>query len=500
MDLSKFNLTPSAKKALKDSEFIAETFGHLKVIDLHLIISILDFSHNNIDFVFGSNGIVKEGIKKSMEYAVSSYKEPRRKKKIYSEEIRDILDNALKLSSRLKDEFIGIDHILFIILTTREEICEFLLSLDIDLEKINKDLRNTIKDGIPKDLIVSNQPTKNPKSDSLSDISDWCEDLNEKIDARGDFEIFGREEEIDRIFEVLLKKNKSNVILVGEAGVGKTAIVEGMAEKILKRQCPDLLLHKKILSLDLTSVLAGTIYRGQMEEKLKKILDQLSSSDNHYILFIDEIHNIIGAGGGSDGGGLDFANIMKPALSRGNMSCVGATTKEEYERFFKKDAALNRRFEKIDIKEPTKEETFELIKVAKKSYEKFHQLEYKEDVLAKIIDLCDIYLTNKKFPDKAFDILDESGARTKKINFVRPQKAKNMENKLMDPEFQESSQHAKFKKAYSKIIEKWGKSLENKVFPVDIEIIYDIFAYKLNTSKENVRKSNNIPLSGKIGF
>ena len=122
MDLSKFNLTPSAKKALKDSEFIAETFGHLKVIDLHLIISILDFSHNNIDFVFGSNGIVKEGIKKSMEYAVSSYKEPRRKKKIYSEEIRDILDNALKLSSRLKDEFIGIDHILFIILTTREEI------------------------------------------------------------------------------------------------------------------------------------------------------------------------------------------------------------------------------------------------------------------------------------------------------------------------------------------------------------------------------------------
>ena len=296
------------------------------------------------------------------------------------------------------------------------------------------------------------------------------------------------------------KKNKSNVILVGEAGVGKTAIVEGMAEKILKRQCPDLLLHKKILSLDLTSVLAGTIYRGQMEEKLKKILDQLSSSGNHYILFIDEIHNIIGAGGGSDGGGLDFANIMKPALSRGDMSCVGATTKEEYERFFKKDAALNRRFEKIDIKEPTKEETFELIKVAKKSYEKFHQVEYKEDVLSKIIDLCDIYLTNKKFPDKAFDILDESGARTKKINFVRPQKAKNMEDKLMNSEFQESPQHAKFQKAYSKIIEKWGKSLENKVFPVDIDVIYDIFAYKLNTSKENVRKGNNIPLSGKIGF
>ena len=155
---------------------------------------------------------------------------------------------------------------------------------------------------------------------------------------------------------------------------------------------------------------------------------------------------------------------------------------------------------KIDVKEPTKEETLELIKVAKKSYEKFHQVEYKEDVVVKIIDLCDIYLTNKKFPDKAFDILDESGARSKKINFIRPQKAKNMEEKLMDSKFQESPQFAKFQKSYAKIIEKWGKSLENKVFPVDIEIIYDIFAFKLNTSKENIKEGKNIPLSGKIGF
>jgi ATP-dependent Clp protease ATP-binding subunit ClpA len=191
---------------------------------------------------------------------------------------------------------------------------------------------------------------------------------------------------------------------------------------------------------------------------------------------------------------------MKPALSRGDISCIGATTKEEYERFFKKDSALNRRFEKIDVKEPTKEETFELIKVAKKSYEKFHQVEYKEDVLAKIVDLCDIYLNNKKFPDKAFDILDESGARSKKINFIRPQKAKNMEKKLMDTEFQKSPEYSKFQKTYANIIEKWGKSVTKKVFPVDIEIIYDIFAYKLDTSKENIKNCKNVPLSGKIGF
>jgi ATP-dependent Clp protease ATP-binding subunit ClpC len=216
-------------------------------------------------------------------------------------------------------------------------------------------------------------------------------------------------------------------------------------------------------------------------------------------LFIDEIHNIVGAGGSSEGS-LDFANIMKPALSRGNISCIGATTKDEYERFFKKDSALNRRFEKIDVREPTKQETLDLIKVAKTSYENFHQVEYREDVLEKIVDLCEIYLENKKFPDKAFDILDESGAKTKKINIVRPQKAKDMEEKLIDQEFQESAEYDKFHEKYSKIIEKWGENLKDKVFSVDMELIYDIFADKLNTSKENIKEGKNVPSSGRIGF
>ena len=208
MDLSEFNLTPSAKKALKDAEFIAETFGHLKVIDLHLMVSILNFNHNNIDYVFTSNGIIKEGIKKSVEYALSSYKEPRRKKKIYAPEIKQILEQASFASRKLKDEYVGIDHILLVILVTREDLCDFLLSLEVDLEKINKDLKNVIKNGIPKELVSSNKLSKNPTNEVSSGILDWCEDLNQKIIEKGDFEIFGRDEEIDRVFEVLLKKNK----------------------------------------------------------------------------------------------------------------------------------------------------------------------------------------------------------------------------------------------------------------------------------------------------
>ena len=325
MDLSRYNLTPSAKKAILNAQVVADSYQHLKIIDLHLLLSILSLPHVNIDYVIDKNNLLKVGLIKTIEFALYNYKEPRRKKKIFAPEIIDILDFALVNSKQFKDEFIGVDHIILSILATRDDVANFLTSLEIDIEKFIKDLEDVIKNGIPQDVVPAG-PTKEPNTNS-QDISNWCENFNEKVINRGTFEIFGRDYEIDRMFEILLRKNKSNAILVGEAGVGKTAIVEGMAEKIVKRECPDLLLNKIILSLDLTSVLAGTMYRGQMEEKLKTILDTLSKN-KHYILFIDEIHNIVGAG--SSEGSMDFANMLKPALSRDNISCIGATTKEEY--------------------------------------------------------------------------------------------------------------------------------------------------------------------------
>ena len=495
MDLSKYNLTPSAKKAILNAELVADSYQHLKIIDLHLLLSILSLPHVNIDFVLHKNGLIKPGLVKTVEYALYNYKEPKRKKKIFSPEIAEILDFAVINSKQFKDEFLGVDHIILSILAVRDDVANFLTSLDIDVRGIIKDLENVIENGIPKDAVPAG-PTKEASINN-QDINNWCENLNEKIIKRGTFEIFGRDYEIDRMFEILLRKNKSNAILVGEAGVGKTAVVEGMAEKIVKRECPDLLLSKTILNLDLTSVVAGTIYRGQMEEKLKNILDTLSSNKN-YILFIDEIHNIVGAG--SSEGSMDFANMLKPALSRENISCIGATTKDEYNRYFKKESALNRRFERIDVLEPSSKETLELISKAKKSYENFHQVKYSDEVLIKIVDLCDIYLSNKKFPDKAIDVLDESGAKTKKLSIVRPQKAKDMENKLYDAEFKKTKEYADFEKKYVKIIENWGKKLKKQTFNVDMDTIYDIFAHKLNTSKENIKEGKSFVLDGKIGF
>lgn len=494
MDFTKFDLTPSSKSVIEDARKIAEDFDHLKVIDLHLFYAILCKENANINFSLGSLEINQAALSQAFWEILSCYKEPRRKKKIYAPEIFDILDGAKSIAKKQGHQYIGIDHIFLYCLKFREDINDFLTTLEINVENLIKTVSICILKGFEHAVP---QPTKSNQVKESNPIESCCENLNEKIANRGTFEIFGRDKETDRAFEVLLRKNKSNVIFVGEAGVGKTAIVEGMAEKIVKRECPDMLLHKEILTLDITSLISGTIFRGQMEEKIKNILDFVSENDQ-YILFIDEIHTIVGSGNSE--GTLDLANILKPALSRGKISCIGATTEEEYKRFFKKDSALDRRFENIKVAEPSHENTKNLIMKAKKSYEDYHQVKYTEETVDLIMSLCSKHLPNKKFPDKAFDILDESGAKAKMINFVRPQEAKDLEPLLQDEKDKDSKYFEKIHKKYEKILTKWGENLEKQTFFVDNAIIYDIFAHKLDTTPENIKNGKSFRVSGQIGF
>lgn len=454
-DFSKYNLTPSAKNLLSKSQKCAEKYGHLKVIDIHMIYVLFAMNHSNIDFAMETYGWLRGGFRKAIEMVLEEYTEPKRKKKIFSPEIFEILDYAQKISKKHKNDYIGLDHILLSILKMRREIRVFFIGLDCNVDEFCTLLEHTIVHGIEDELpppIAGAAPTVQPQAKTKTSISDYCENINNTIQEKGTFEIFGREEETKRAYEILLRKNKSNIILVGEAGVGKTAIVEGIVEKIIQKKCPSFLQGKKILSLDMTSLLSGTMYRGQMEEKVKKIIDEITSNED-YILFIDEIHTIVGSGNSE--GSLDLANSLKPVLSRGNFRCIGATTREEYEKYFKGDSALNRRFEKIDVFEPSKEQTLSLIKKAKTSYEKFHDVKFTTKILEIIVNLGEEFLIHQKFPDKAFDIIDEAGAKTK--------------------------------------IENNGKFVKTST-------IYEIFAQKLNTTVENVKNKNNIPLPGKIGF
>ena len=281
-------------------------------------------------------------------------------------------------------------------------------------------------------MIESEENSKSPKkTDSSTNtpvLDNFSRDLI-KLAEEGKLDpVVGRDNEIVRIAQILSRRKKNNPIIIGEPGCGKTAIVEGLAMKIYEGDCPRNLVDKRILSLELNSVIAGTKYRGQFEERLKVILEEIQANPN-VILFIDEIHTIVGAGNAS--GSLDASNILKPALSRGEIQCIGATTLDEYKKQIEKDGALDRRFQKVVVSSATKEETFEILKNVKDKYENYHKVNFSDEILQICVDLAERYITDREFPDKAFDIMDEVGARAQ-VDIKNPEIIEDLKRQAQD--------------------------------------------------------------------
>ena len=276
------------------------------------------------------------------------------------------------------------------------------------------------------------KPKKTNSDSSTPVLDNFSKDLI-KLAEQGKIDpVIGREREITRIAQILSRRKKNNPIIIGEPGCGKTAIVEGLAIKIFNGECPRNLMDKRIVSLDMTSIVAGTKYRGQFEERMKVIIEELQNNPN-IIVFIDEIHTIVGAGNAS--GTMDASNIFKPALARGEIQCVGATTLDEYRKNFEKDGALERRFQKVIVDPASKEETLIILKNAKSHYENFHKVIYSDEVLIACVELADRYITDREFPDKAFDILDEVGARSQ-VEVKIPQSIEDLKGEAQDIKIQ----------------------------------------------------------------
>ena len=346
----------------------------------------------------------------------------------FNNDVQKIIIKAFTLSLNNNDNHIGTEHLLMAILNLYEHEIRTKYKLPINLtEKITKQLA-IIFESNNKFPDILNHLQKNPNtppdmqeeyfeqepqqaSRTKENILDhFCLNLtDEKIQKTID-PVIGRKKEIERITQILSRRNKNNPVLLGDPGVGKTAIVEGLAKNILEGKVPNALLNKKVYSLDLTSLLSGTMYRGEFEGRIKKIIDELKNHTD-IILFIDELHNIIGAG--SSSGSMDAANILKPALARGQIRCIGATTYEEYKKFIEKDAALDRRFQTIDIKEANPNEAIEIIKGIKKHYENYHHIKINDNAIISAVQLSNKYLTNQSLPDKAIDLIDEAAARLK---------------------------------------------------------------------------------------
>ena len=432
-----------------------------------------------------------------VEEVISSLKKdlPSCKKKIsvnsikFDQEVIKIINQSFKISQSFKQNYTGIEHLFLSLLRHSDSTQKFFKKNEIDIafiaDKVEKECKmiaNPAKKTMERPVGAGSQQKE---SSSLSS------DYNEMA-IEGKFDnIFFRDKEVAKMSEVLCRKQKKNVILIGESGVGKSAIVGLLAKKIAFCDCTEFLLNKKVISLNLNNLISGTKLRGEFEERITKTMENIKKMGNA-IVFIDEVHNVIGMG--NDAGSMDAANILKQYLTCDELSFVAATTQSEYEKYFVKDGAMNRRFEPIFVAEPSKEDTFKILKSLKGFYETFHMMHYSDSVITSIVDVCDKYIPSRRFPDKAIDLMDQVGAKVKIKSFSRPQEIKDVEKLIVEfeklaPDDVKEKHLDNILKDYEIKYDTWVDSVRSKVFKADTKDVYAALSDKIGKFID--AKSNN---------
>ena len=434
-------MTPNLKAVMKGAFKESVRLNENKIKPEHLILSILSLDDNQVIEVLEAMGSDVEDLVEKLEgYLRFKIKNPtivELKIVPFSESSKNAISSAELESDKLRDEFIGVEHLFLSILKNKSlDGTKVLGNQGITYRTFKETLVHLKKQKIMNmtgdfeeidDL--GKKAKKATQGKSTTPILDnFGRDIT-KLASEGEIDpIIGREDEIERVSQILSRRKKNNPILIGEPGVGKTAIVEGLALKIVERKCPRILFDKRVVSLDLASLVAGTKYRGQFEERMKGIMQELEKADD-VILFIDEIHTMVGAGNAS--GSLDASNILKPALARGEIQCIGATTLDEYRENIEKDGALARRFQMVIVDPPSKEETLIILNNIKNKYEDHHKVKYTTEAIEACVNLADRYISDREQPDKAIDILDEVGARMQ-VHIKPPQEILDLEEKIAE--------------------------------------------------------------------
>lgn len=497
MRMKNFNLTPRVKKALEKAQELAKSLGHERINCAHMFKTVMELDYPMFRTVLRPFMVnqyeLAEKIIPFVEENHPAFFKKKANEKTWHNEIEEILKFANETSSNLKQEYIGVEHILYALIVTSPTVRGFLEYNKFPIDDFAELLMNHLDPNAVKKKVETIPEIKEETADKLTYIKKYCTNLTELATSNKLNNVYGRDVEIATLAETFLRKTKNNIILIGDPGVGKTAIVEGLAYKIIVDETTPLLKNKILISLNMASMIAGTKYRGQFEQRFQGLLDELKQNSN-FIIFIDEIHTMVGAGNGE--GALDVANMLKPALARGEITCIGATTHAEYKKLFEKDGALKRRFEAITIEEPDKLQTKEILMSSKKQFEDFHGVIYPEQIIEDIIFLCEKYIPYKKFPDKAFDILDLLGSRVKIANFVIPKKIKNLEKKIQKN--LNNIKNPKHSNDCEKMIEEFGQKLiewsekGRKFIPISTDHIIDVFSEKLGVNKNKIIFANNL--------
>ncbi|MCB0484825.1 MAG: AAA family ATPase, partial [Flavobacteriaceae bacterium] len=387
------NFTIKSQEAVQQAQQIAQGYGHQQIENAHILKGVFEVDENVIPFILNKLGVNTDIFKQTLDTIISSFPKVSGGELLLSRNAGTMLNDAGTIAKKMNDEYVSIEHILLAMLKSKDDTGQLLKDNGITEKELSKAI---------EELRKGSRVTSQGAEETYNALNKYAKNLNQLANEGKLDPVIGRDEEIRRVLQILSRRTKNNPILIGEPGVGKTAIAEGLAHRIVKGDVPENLTDKVIYSLDMGALIAGAKYKGEFEERLKSVVKEVVSAEGNIVLFIDEIHTLVGAGGGQ--GAMDAANILKPALARGELRAIGATTLDEYQKYFENDKALERRFQKVIVDEPDTESAISILRGIKDKYEAHHKVQIKDDAIIAAVELSQRYITDRFLPDKAIDL------------------------------------------------------------------------------------------------
>ncbi len=419
------NYTIKSQEAIQRAQQIAQELGHQQIENEHILKAIFEVDENVTPFLLKKLNVNIQLLQQILDKQIESFPKVSGGELMLSREAAKTVNQASIIAKKMNDEFVSLEHLLLAIFESKSGIAQTLKDQGVT----EKGLKAAIDE-----LRQGDRVTSQSAEETYNSLNKYAKNLNQlardgKLDP-----VIGRDEEIRRILQILTRRTKNNPMLVGEPGTGKTAIAEGLAHRIVDGDVPENLKNKEVYSLDMGALIAGAKFKGEFEERLKAVIKEVTNSDGNIVLFIDEIHTLVGAGGGQ--GAMDAANILKPALARGELRAIGATTLDEYQKYFEKDKALERRFQKVIVDEPDTESAISILRGIKEKYETHHKVRIKDDAIIAAVELSQRYITNRFLPDKAIDLMDEAASKMRMEINSKPEELDVLDRKVMQLEIE----------------------------------------------------------------